>query len=130
MDGLPYDHKGVMAANMHAQVACSEDPKAHGNTGSATQHISYLNQSNTTSSASFITNPSPAHFHFIPLCTEPLSALPSEEVTKEPRRFKLSRTQTVALEKLYQQTPKPNQNTKRELADAIDLSLTRVNVSV
>ncbi|EWC43968.1 hypothetical protein DRE_01320 [Drechslerella stenobrocha 248] len=63
----------------------------------------------------------------VPRFTPPVSG-PSDEAIKETRRFKCSREQTLALERLYQQCPKPNQATKRDLAHAINLSPTRVNI--
>ncbi|KAF3939436.1 hypothetical protein ABW19_dt0202375 [Dactylella cylindrospora] len=109
MEAISYD-KGSMAAGSDRS---GQHMNIHKKPASSSTHIE-----------TFVGNP---QFPIIPLFTPPISA-PTDEVVKEPRRFKLSPKQTLALEKLYHSNPKPNQDTKRELATAINLSPTRVNI--
>ncbi|KAK6353788.1 hypothetical protein TWF730_008214 [Orbilia blumenaviensis] len=123
MEVLPYDNKGSMPSQ---NPNASARPDAHVNQGPSPQHLNVPRHPASTPGPhieTFIGN----HFPVIPRFTPPVSG-PNEEGVKEPRRFKCSREQTLALERLYQQCPKPNQATKRDLAHAINLSPTRVNI--
>ncbi|KAF3086347.1 hypothetical protein TWF569_000753 [Orbilia oligospora] len=123
MEALPYDNKGLMPSQ-NPNVPVRSD--VHVTQGPSPQHLNVPRHPAATSGPhieTFIGN----NFPVIPRFTPPVSG-PSEESVKEPRRFKCSREQTLALERLYQQCPKPNQATKRDLAHAINLSPTRVNI--
>ncbi|KAK6335242.1 hypothetical protein TWF718_010677 [Orbilia javanica] len=123
MEVLSYDNKGSMPSQ-NPNVPGRSD--VHVTQGPSPQHLNVPRHPAATSGPhieTFIGN----HFPVIPRFTPPVSG-PNEESVKEPRRFKCSREQTLALERLYQQCPKPNQATKRDLAHAINLSPTRVNI--
>ncbi|KAJ6259501.1 hypothetical protein Dda_5138 [Drechslerella dactyloides] len=100
----------------------SDRTDVHVTSGAPAQHI---NLPRPPASTGHIETYIGAHYTAIPRFTPSIA---NEEATKEPRRFKCSREQTLALERLYQQCPKPNQATKRDLAHAINLSPTRVNI--
>ncbi|KAF3901384.1 hypothetical protein AA313_de0201374 [Arthrobotrys entomopaga] len=123
MEVLPYDNKSTMPTQ---NSSLSSRPDIHVTQAPPTQHIN-VPRVPAGSSGPHIETFIGGAYPVIPRFTPPISG-PNDEVVKEPRRFKCSREQTLALERLYQQCPKPNQATKRDLAHAINLSPTRVNI--
>ncbi|EPS42798.1 hypothetical protein H072_3160 [Dactylellina haptotyla CBS 200.50] len=127
MEVLPFDNNNNNKGSMPSQSASlSARPDAHGTQAPPAQHLN-APRVPAGSSGPHIETFIGSAYPVIPRFTPPISG-PNDEVVKEPRRFKCSREQTLALERLYQQCPKPNQATKRDLAHAINLSPTRVNI--
>ncbi|KAF3910325.1 hypothetical protein ABW21_db0208017 [Orbilia brochopaga] len=120
MDVLAYENKGAVPA---PTSSLADRTDIHITSGGPTQHINLPRPPTSTGGIETFIG---AHYTAIPRFSPSISA--NEEVSKESRRFKCSREQTLALERLYQQCPKPNQATKRDLAHAINLSPTRVNI--